>query len=268
MGFFRKSGKKGYIGLDIATFLISLILLTATLTAGFTERIWHDTPKTTDDGRYEYRFEFVRFLWVIQPRTRLWVQNLETGEEKYIPVEIGAHEVMMVMLPFSRDFDWALLETTGEEGIYQLRVLDGASTLKLSEGFEFSIDLNLKKATLEVESLITRGKNRDDPNYTYAFWVRISNMHEEDGWIDFQVLNTDTREEKLIRLPIHPKELVPDRDFTASPALGEIPELFDVVSTGEIGEFIVELTDGFLLNERTFLVNIKTESVEEIFSVR
>ena len=64
IGFFRKSGKKGYIGLDIAVFSVSFILLLATLTAGFTERIWHDTSKTTDDGRYEYRFEFVSYLWV------------------------------------------------------------------------------------------------------------------------------------------------------------------------------------------------------------
>lgn len=265
IGILKKMRGAVCIVLSIAIFVFSMPLLIVTFAADLTEQVRNDTTKVTADGQYEYHFEMVRSSWILPSRSRLWLRNIQTGEEQRIPIEIDAHEVVLLSIPHAQDFDWALLEPTLVENIYRLEVLGGADAIRVAESFTFLIDMGVQEAVLERRTQRNRGGNAEDQDYVFNFHLYISNVHEEERWAELRVFNVDTRKEVLIKLPINPEEIIRGRDFGGETGLGIY---FGVEPTEVPREFLIEIGDNFLVGSRSFIVNVETEEVKEVFLVQ
>jgi len=84
-----------------------------------------DTIRPTDDGLFEYRLDLIN-LFQGNARARLFVRDLTTGEEVYIPLMLPLWEVGGILIPGGNaNFLWARMRQGEQEGQYILRIPAG-----------------------------------------------------------------------------------------------------------------------------------------------
>jgi len=95
-----------------------------------------DLIRTTDDGLFEYRLEFITVRG--QSSARLLVKDLIQAEEFYIEVDIPIFELWRISTPHSGYFLWARLGQGREPGQYLLQIPPGqASQTTFINGVRF-----------------------------------------------------------------------------------------------------------------------------------
>jgi hypothetical protein len=108
-----------YTGL--LTGLVLLMLLSASLiqsvnTYGWMkERVFSDTLKITVDKKYEYRIELIN-LFQRNSHARLYLKDVNSGEEKYIPIDIQTRKI--VGLGVKKVNHWVMLEPKDNSSHY------------------------------------------------------------------------------------------------------------------------------------------------------
>jgi len=101
--------------------------------------IHSDTLRPTDDGLFEYRLDLIN-LFQRNARARLFVRDLTTGEEMYIPLRISVRGVGVISTP-GGNFLRARMVQGELDGQYILRIPAGAPhrrTLIDGRVFEFA----------------------------------------------------------------------------------------------------------------------------------
>lgn len=106
-----------FVGL-VTSILLSIILLQSVNSHGWTkDDIDKDTLKAMVNGKYEYRIELIN-LFRRNSNARLYLRNISSGEEKYIPVSIQTHKIIALGV---KDVNhWIKLEPTVEPSHYIL----------------------------------------------------------------------------------------------------------------------------------------------------
>lgn len=110
-----------YVGISVAlalSTLLSAALIQSVSSNGWTkEKIYSDTLKMTEDGRYEYRIELVN-LFQRNSHARLYVKDMSSKQESYIPIGIQTNKI--VVLRVSETNHWVKLEPTDNSFHYNL----------------------------------------------------------------------------------------------------------------------------------------------------
>jgi hypothetical protein len=83
------------------------------------ESVETDPIKLTSDGKYEYRIELIN-MWQKNSHERLFVRNVLTGEEKFIPVEINTDELKGISQGSHQNWAWAIMAPTDDLDHYEL----------------------------------------------------------------------------------------------------------------------------------------------------
>lgn len=127
-----------YIGVSVGlviSILLSVILIYSVNAHGWTkEEIQSDSLKTTIDGKYEYRIELIN-LFQRNSNARLYLRDVGSGEEKYIPVNIQTRKIIVLGV---KDVNhWIILEPTDKPSDYILSTTKELS--KQEEKFEIDI---------------------------------------------------------------------------------------------------------------------------------
>ncbi|OAB36036.1 hypothetical protein [Paenibacillus glacialis] len=108
-----------YVGICVALVLstiLSTALIQSVSTNGWAkEKVESDSIKITDDEKYEYRIDLIN-LFQKNSHARLYLKNVGSGEEMYIPVDIQTRKI--VVLGVSEVNHWVMLETTKNPSHY------------------------------------------------------------------------------------------------------------------------------------------------------
>jgi hypothetical protein len=106
-----------FVGL-VTSILLSTILIHSVNSHGWTkDDIENDTLKATVNGKYKYRIELIN-LFQRNSNARLYLRDVGSGEEKYIPVNIQTRRI--VGLGVKDVNHWIILEPTDEPSRYFL----------------------------------------------------------------------------------------------------------------------------------------------------
>jgi hypothetical protein len=73
----------------------------------------------TSDGKYEYRIELIN-LFQKNSKERLYLRQISTGEESFIPLQLNSKEIHGIGIPSDNDWSWATLRPTENPSIYDL----------------------------------------------------------------------------------------------------------------------------------------------------
>ena len=105
------------VGLVISI-ILSAILINGVNSSGWAkERIESDSLKITADGKYEYHIDLIN-LFQRNSKARLYLRDVDTGEEKLIPVNIQTRKIKGLVV--SEVNHWIVLESTDEASRYIL----------------------------------------------------------------------------------------------------------------------------------------------------
>lgn len=106
-----------FIGLLISL-LLSTVLIQSVSTYGWAnEKIESDSIKVTVDNKYKYRIDLIN-LFQRNSHARLYLKDLGSGKETYIPVDIQTRKI--VGLGVKRVNYWVVLEPTDTASQYIL----------------------------------------------------------------------------------------------------------------------------------------------------
>ncbi|WP_315371603.1 hypothetical protein [Paenibacillus xylanexedens] len=110
-----------YIGIClglILSLILSAILVHGVNSSGWAkEKLESDSPKITADGKYEYHIDLIN-LFQRNSKARLYLRNVSTGEEKFIPINIQTRKIKT--LAVGKVNHWVLLEPTDIDSQYIL----------------------------------------------------------------------------------------------------------------------------------------------------
>lgn len=102
----------------VLSMLFSAALIQSVSTHDWTnEKIKSDTLKMTADEKYEYRVDLIN-LFQRNSRARLYLKDVSSGEETYIPTEIQTRKIVGLMV--SEVNHWVKLEPTDNTSHYNL----------------------------------------------------------------------------------------------------------------------------------------------------
>lgn len=106
--------------------LVALLLYNATglfsavdIRGWLHDRIDSEPLKVTEDGKYQYRIEFVN-LGQKNRRAQLYGRELSTNKEMYISVEIDKELLKSLPRGPGNDWSWTVLTPTSKVGQYEL----------------------------------------------------------------------------------------------------------------------------------------------------
>lgn len=123
-----------FVGL-VTSIVLSTILIHSVNSHGWTkDDIENDTLRATVNGKYEYRIELIN-LFQRNSNARLYLRDVGSGEEKYIPVNIQTRRI--VTLGVKDVNHWIILEPTDEPSRY---FLSTTKELRIPEE-KFEIDI-------------------------------------------------------------------------------------------------------------------------------
>lgn len=105
------------VGIVIVTLLSSALIQSVSTHGWANEKIKSDTLKITADEKYEYRVDLIN-LFQRNSRARLYLKDVSSGEETYIPIEIQTRKI--VGLRVSEVNHWVKLEPTDNASVYIL----------------------------------------------------------------------------------------------------------------------------------------------------
>lgn len=96
--------------------ILSVALIQSVSTNGWAkEKVESDSIKVTDDENYEYRIDLIN-LFQKNSHARLYLKDVGSGEEIYIPVDIQTREI--AVLGVRQVNHWVMLETTKNASHY------------------------------------------------------------------------------------------------------------------------------------------------------
>lgn len=137
-GWKLQGGLQYHVGIIVGLVIsigLSAILIHSVNSSGWTkERIQSDSIKTTIDSKYEYRIDFIN-LFQRNSRARLYVKDINSGEEKYIPISIQTRKI--IGLGVGKVNHWVLLEPIDESSHY---FLSTTNNLRIPEE-KFVVDI-------------------------------------------------------------------------------------------------------------------------------
>lgn len=127
-----------YVGICLVVVLstvLSVALFQSVRTHGWAnEKIKSDSIKITADEKYEYRIDLIN-LFQRNSHARLYLKDIESGEEMYIPIDIQTRKI--VGLGVSKVNHWVELEAMDNASYY---ILYTTKDLGIPEE-EFKIDI-------------------------------------------------------------------------------------------------------------------------------
>ncbi|WP_199616628.1 hypothetical protein [Paenibacillus alkalitolerans] len=106
-----------FSGLLLLTLLSASLIHSVNSHGWMKEKIASDTLKITEDGKYEYRIELIN-LFQRNSRAQLYLKDVGSGEEKYIPVDIQTRKI--AGLGVKKVNNWVVLEPAGTSSRYIL----------------------------------------------------------------------------------------------------------------------------------------------------
>lgn len=110
-----------YIGIClglILSLILSAILIHGVNSSGWAkEKLESDSTKITTDGKYEYHIDLIN-LFQRNSKARLYLRNVSTGEEQFIPINIQTRKIKT--LAVGKVNHWVLLEPTDIDSQYIL----------------------------------------------------------------------------------------------------------------------------------------------------
>lgn len=134
----------GYVGISVGlllSILISISLIQSVSTNGWAkERMESDSLKVTADGKYEYRIDLFN-LFQKNSHAQLYLKDVSTGEEIYIPTEIQSRKIKG--LAVGKGHHWVRLEPTDNATLY---ILSTTKELPIPEE-KFEIDMRAGTAS-------------------------------------------------------------------------------------------------------------------------
>lgn len=127
-----------YIGLCVVlvvSIILSVVLIYGVNSSGWAkEKIESDSLKITADGKYQYHIDFIN-LFQRNSYARLYLKDISTGEEKFIPVNIQTRQIKTLVV--GKVNHWIILESTDVPSLYILSTTD---KLRISaEKFQINI---------------------------------------------------------------------------------------------------------------------------------
>ncbi len=125
----------------IISVLLSAALIQSVNTHGWAkEKIISGTLKTSADEKYEYRIDLIN-LFQRNSHARLYLRDVSTGEETYIPTDIQLQKIKG--LAVGKGHHWVKLEPTDNETLY---ILSTTKELPIPEE-KFNIDIKAGTAS-------------------------------------------------------------------------------------------------------------------------
>lgn len=148
------------------------------------EIIFADTIRPTDDGRLEYRLELVN-LFQRNATARLFVRDLDTLEEFYIPIGIPrVDEIGGISLPHRTDFLWGRMERGETSDQYILRIPAG-------QGYRSTFIRRMRFQYMTIRSGMSLTFEIDIPSRTAVMIDYHQETRQEflerHGWFDGDV---------------------------------------------------------------------------------
>ncbi|MNC29594.1 hypothetical protein D3C75_778450 [compost metagenome] len=127
-----------YIGLCVVlviSTILSVVLIHGVNSSGWAkEKIESDSLKITADGKYQYHIDLIN-LFQRNSHARLYLKDVSTGEEKFIPVNIQTRQIKT--LAVGKVNHWIILESTDVPSRY---ILSTTEKLRISaEKFEINV---------------------------------------------------------------------------------------------------------------------------------
>jgi len=98
-----------FIGLLISILLSAALIQSVSAQGWVNEKIESDSVKVTVDKKYEYRIDLIN-LFQRNSHARLYLKDLGSGNETYIPVDIQTSKI--VGLGVKKVNNWVMLEST------------------------------------------------------------------------------------------------------------------------------------------------------------
>jgi len=99
---------------------LSLLVIRVVHTSGWLhDRIFSDPKRITSDGKYEYNTDLVN-LFQKNSHERIYIRNIETGEELYIPVKLIDIKIHGIGISTDDDWAWTLMNSTDSPNQYEL----------------------------------------------------------------------------------------------------------------------------------------------------
>jgi len=181
--------------LNAETYKIDMRARTAILYSGgwSTTVVRGDILQIADDGRLEYRFEFID-LYTKYATASLFVRCLETGAEKNISLPNPSSYISGVMI-FRESHRWSVLESTDASNQYILTTLDGVTIIG---DVTFKIDMEEKVATM----LTRRDLLRASRIHNYQTRLEFINLNQQNSRARLYVNCLDTNIDKYIYIPL------------------------------------------------------------------
>ena len=122
--------------------LFTTLLFRSVNTSGWLyDRITSDPLRLTSDGKYEYRIDLIN-LFQKNSKERLYLRQVSTGEERFIPLHLNSREIHGIGIPNDNDWSWAILCPTESAYIYDLM-----TTEMLPVGIK-RFEINVEKGTI------------------------------------------------------------------------------------------------------------------------
>ena len=236
--------------------------------------IYADSIRPTDDGLFEYRLELIN-AFQRNASARLFVRDLNSEEEMYIPIDILDGSLGGFSIPHGQSFLWGRLEPSEVSGQYIFKMpaervqdgyIDGVrfEFLRLSTrvvGGAFLIDMNTKTAEELYRRADYRTSSRriyyENDQLNYLYFPELIDTYINGDRTDVEVfLNitmAEPRRYNLIPLPIDIELLKSDklRQERTSNVLWitleetETPEQFIARTTADLSE---DITYTFLID--------------------
>lgn len=124
-----------FVGI-LLSIVLCVILIHSVASNGWTEKkIESDSLKITADGKYEYRIELIN-LFQSNSNARLYLKEVESEEEKYIPINIQTREINSLIV--GKVNNWVILEPAKNSSRYFLSTTE---KLRLpQEQFEIDVE--------------------------------------------------------------------------------------------------------------------------------
>jgi len=254
----------GYLALVSFVVLTSILLISWVHPDSLTvrERVVADVLlQTTEDGRYEYQMELVN-IYQRNAQIRIFIRDLETGEEMRIPLDMDARQIRGFSGPSSRE-SWIVMEETEISGRYRVSTTRAFQSVEL---WVFELDMDARETELIEKADIGMMWRTDDDRY-YSNTLSLITFSDGNHAIRLSMTNTETEETTVFPVEIDLNEIITLRDFRSgwrshATYREKRSASLEVTDTPEV--YILVLSELFVERERSFEVNMETGTIREL----
>ena len=259
MGNVGKSKKQTVLQIVLVCFitLVSISMIGSVARFGLaTEHISADSLSVTSDERFEYRTELVN-LFQHNASIRLFIRDLETGEEHIIPLSsyIDMQTIRSLTTPGIGDYFFIYMYATECAGVYNLY-----TTRSFSIQQSWTIALNtdaLETTLLEHYHSYLIDRTEDD---MWLASIHIVNWRKENSFVRLHMRDRETREVQLLELDLDINEIIVNNFFW----FDRWRRAVSIAVTNQSEVYKLILTDVLLEAERWFEVDMNTGTVTEL----